>query len=52
MVESQAYENVIKVISVNILYFDLGQGEDYVYHGKTHFTGIHKHDELKLSVKQ
>ena len=52
MVESQAYEHVIKVISVNILYFDLGQGQDYVYHGKTHFTGIHKYDELKLSVKQ
>ena len=52
LVESESYQNVTKVISVNILYFDLGQGQDYVYHGKTHFTGIHKHDELRLSVKQ
>ncbi len=30
-----------KVISINILYFDLAHGEDYVYHGKTQtFHGI------------
>ncbi|TAN47194.1 MAG: Rpn family recombination-promoting nuclease/putative transposase [Methylococcaceae bacterium] len=52
LVESQAYSKVIKVISVNILYFDLGHGEDYLYHGRTHFTGIHRHDALQLSVKQ
>ena len=52
LIESEPYQNVIKVISVNILYFDLGQGQDYVYHGRTHFTGIHKHDQLQLSIKQ
>ncbi|MDR0744223.1 MAG: hypothetical protein LBF05_07705, partial [Tannerella sp.] len=31
---------------------DLGQGDDYVYHGKTHFKGLHTHDELRLSEAQ
>jgi len=50
--KAERYENVVKVISVNILYFDLGHGEDYVYHGKTQFRGIHYHDELRLNTKQ
>jgi len=50
--ESDAYSEVLKVISVNILYFDLGQGEDYVYHGSTTFQGIHKKDILQLSEDQ
>lgn len=33
----EPYSNIRKVYSVNILYFDLGQGEDYIYHGKTNF---------------
>ncbi|MBI5219856.1 MAG: Rpn family recombination-promoting nuclease/putative transposase [Bacteroidia bacterium] len=48
----EPYSNIRKVYSVNILYFDLGQGEDYIYHGKTDFEGIHKHDKLLLSEKQ
>jgi len=50
--EGQAYADIVKVISVNILYFDLGQGDDYIYHGETVFTGIHKYDRLKLNEKQ
>lgn len=50
--EGQAYKNVKKVISITIAYFDLGQGEDYVYHGTTVFKGLHKGDILKLSSKQ
>ncbi len=46
------YKNLKKVYSINIVYFDLGQGEDYVYHGKTDFYGIHKSDKLLLSPKQ
>lgn len=52
LAEGQAYADIVKVISVNILYFDLGQGEDYIYHGETVFTGIHKYDRLKLNEKQ
>ncbi|MFO7864569.1 MAG: Rpn family recombination-promoting nuclease/putative transposase [Salinivirgaceae bacterium] len=48
----EPYKNIKKVYSINIVYFDLGQGEDYVYHGKTDFWGIHKTDKLKLSAKQ
>ena len=46
------YRQVRKVISINIVYFDLGQGEDYVYKGVTEFKGIHKNDLLKLSANQ
>ncbi|NJD37139.1 MAG: Rpn family recombination-promoting nuclease/putative transposase [Geobacter sp.] len=49
MVAGFTYKEVKKVISVNIVYFDLGHGEDYVYKGITEFTGIHKHDLLQLS---
>ena len=43
------YDNVKKVYSINIVYFDLGQGKDFVYHGKTEFRGIHEDDVLGLS---
>ena len=46
------YKNLKKVYSINIVYFDLGQGKDYVYHGKTDFYGVHKSDKLMLSTKQ
>ena len=52
LAEGKAYADIVKVISVNILYFDLGQGDDYIYHGETVFTGIHKYDRLKLNEKQ
>ena len=50
--ESEPYAEVVKVISVNILYFDLGQGEDYVYRGSTSFKGLHVQDTLQLSEDQ
>ena len=46
------YSQVRKVVSINIVYFDLGQGDDYVYKGGTEFKGIHKNDLLKLSATQ
>ncbi|MDR0756364.1 MAG: Rpn family recombination-promoting nuclease/putative transposase, partial [Tannerella sp.] len=46
------YLELRKIFSINIVYFDLGQGDDYVYHGKTHFKGLHTHDELRLSEAQ
>ncbi|OQX77568.1 MAG: hypothetical protein B6D61_06950 [Bacteroidetes bacterium 4484_249] len=48
----EPYRNIKKIYSINIVYFDLGQGEDYIYHGKTDFVGLHKNDKLKLSAKQ
>ncbi len=52
MVSGFDYHQVRKVISINIVYFDLGQGEDYIYKGVNEFRGIHKHDILRLSSVQ
>ena len=46
------YEEIRKIYSVNLIYFDLGQGEDYVYRGQTVFRGIHQDDVLQLSPTQ
>ncbi len=48
----QPYSEIKKVISINIVYFDLGQGRDYVYKGKTNFEGLHEKDTLQLSIQQ
>ena len=50
--QGESYSKIKKVIAVTIAYFDLGQGEDYVYHGKQNFQGIHHHDILQLADKQ
>lgn len=46
------YGKVKKIISVNIVYFDLGHGEDYIYHGSTRFIGMNKNDVLNLSRQE
>ena len=43
------YEHVKKVFSINILYFKLGEGTDYLYHGQTTLTGVHDGDMLSLT---
>ncbi|MFB9897242.1 Rpn family recombination-promoting nuclease/putative transposase [[Hallella] seregens] len=48
----QGYENIRKVYAINIVYFKLGEGSDYVYHGKTEFRGIHDNEVLRLSPFQ
>ena len=48
----QKYSEIKKIISINIVYFDLGQGQDYIYKGKTEFIGLHQKDLLGLSEKQ
>lgn len=48
----QSYDNIRKVYSVNIVYFNLGGGTDIVYHGKTEFRGIHNGEVLSLSPFQ
>ena len=50
--EGNKYAEIKKVYSINIVYFDLGQGSDYIYIGETVFQGMHDHDILKLSEKQ
>ena len=46
------YSRIKKVISISIVYFDLGQGSDYVYKGTTQFVGIHNHEVLALTEDQ
>ena len=52
MQDNQPYAGITKVISINILYFDLGSGADYIYKGTTRFMGLHDHDLLELNEKQ
>ncbi len=47
--KGKGYAKVKKVYSINIVYFEIGQGGDYVYHGKTEFKGLHKDDILMPS---
>jgi predicted transposase/invertase (TIGR01784 family) len=46
------YDQIKKVISVSVVYFNLGSGNDYVYHGTTRFHGLHFNDELQLDADQ
>lgn len=50
--KGQSYSKIKKVISITIAYFDLGQGKDYLYHGKNEFRGVHYKDKLSLAPKQ
>ena len=46
------YDQVKKVYSINILYFDLGRGKDFLYHGTTQFRGVHTGDFLEVNTKE
>ena len=48
----KGYEDIRKIYSINIVYFNIGQGTDIVYHGKTEFRGIHNGELLSLSPFQ
>ena len=50
--EGEPYGKIRKVYHINIVYFKLGQGKDYVYHGVTEFRGVHRHDLLQLTEEQ
>ena len=42
----EPYKEIKKVISISIMYFNLGTGEDYLYHGRTEFKGVHTGETL------
>ena len=46
------YSNIKKVYSINIVYFGLGQGSDYLYKGEINFKGLNRDDRLELNDKQ
>lgn len=45
------FKNIDKVISISILYFNLGSGDDYLYHGKTELTGMNTGNRLIVRKK-
>ncbi|MBF0544820.1 MAG: Rpn family recombination-promoting nuclease/putative transposase [Candidatus Riflebacteria bacterium] len=50
--KGEDYSKIVKVYSISVLFFELGHGDDYIYHGTTVFRGIHLNDTLELSEKQ
>ena len=52
MQRGDEYAKLKKVISITIAYFDLGKGEDYIYHGTLQFKGLHQKDQLTLGDYQ
>ncbi|CAK8712160.1 PD-(D/E)XK nuclease family transposase [Candidatus Electrothrix laxa] len=50
--EGEEYEKIKKIFSINIVYFNLGLGKDYVYIGSTNFIGMHAGDVLDLNAAQ
>lgn len=48
----ERYYEVKKIYSISILYFDIGSGNDYLYHGQNSFVGVHTGDYLKVSTKE
>lgn len=48
----ERYYEVKKIYSISILYFDIGKGEDYLYHGQNIFVGVHTGDCLKVTTKE
>lgn len=48
----ERYYEVKKIYSISILYFDIGKGNDYLYHGQNSFTGVHTGDRLEVTTKE
>lgn len=46
------YKEIQKVISISIVYFDLGKGSDYLYHGQVQLEGVHNHDILQVTRRE
>ena len=52
LASGDSYGKLARVVSVNIVHFDLGSGQDYVYEGQTEFRGLHCGDLLQLLPQQ
>jgi predicted transposase/invertase (TIGR01784 family) len=50
--EGEPYGTIKKIYSINIVYFGLGQGKDYVYEYKGEFIGLHENDTLLPTTLQ
>ncbi len=47
----EKYGKITKIYSINIVYFQLGEGKDSVYVGTTDFRGLHDGSHLGLSPR-
>jgi len=45
------FKDISKVISISILYFNLGTGDDYIYYGTTEFTGLNTGHQLLVKKR-
>ena len=45
------YDKISKIYSISILYCDMSTGKDYIYKGKTTFTGMFTNDQLMAITK-
>jgi predicted transposase/invertase (TIGR01784 family) len=50
--EGEPYGSIKKIYSINIVYFGLGQGKDYVYEYRGEFVGLHENDILLPTILQ
>ncbi len=50
--EGEPYGTIKKIYSINIVYFGLGQGKDYVYEYRGEFIGLHENDILLPTTLQ
>ena len=48
----QRYDHVKKVYFINVIYFNLGHGSDYLYHGTNQFVGVNTGDTLMINEKE
>lgn len=46
------YGKLTRIYSINIVYFPLGVGQDYIYKSNGNFKGLHHNDTLELTDKQ
>ena len=46
------YEGLPKVYTISVCDFRLGRGDDYVYHGRQKFVGLHSQQELRLNSSE
>ncbi len=45
------FKDISKVISISILYFNLGIGDDYIYYGTNEFFGLNSRNKLILKKR-
>ena len=50
--KGENYEKVKKVYSISLVYFNIGNGDDYAYKGQTTFIGMHSGREFQLDERE